>query len=182
MWKPGETKPKGEEQKRESKTNTSHKTPAKTYAINGPTKNENSVTKTKLSGSTMGMRFMQRSGQYPAVVKPNEVDGETSSAETKPNTRIATSSDMYGVQLIGRRAFGNFNKSVSANYTYAKNAYEGTTSSKKKKHISDDELLQLYKDHRNGRGNGLDQVDRAAAAPIGNLSSKKKRKATRLSG
>ena len=163
------------------KANTTHKTPAKTSDTNGPTKNANSLTKTKLSGSTMGMRFMRRSAESPSA-KPDEVDGEASSAETRPNTRIATSSDMYGAQLIGRRAFGNFNKSVSDNYTHAKNAYEGTTSSKKKQHISDEELLQRYKDHRNGRGNGLDQVDKAAAAPIGNLTSKKKRKATRLSG
>lgn len=154
MWKPGESKP----------VNPS----------SGPTKNATLVSKTTLSGSTMGMRFMQRTKeQHTKAVKIIVVE--------KDVRQNATPSDMYGSQsdLIGRRSFGNFNKSVSDNYTQAKNTYEGNVSSlQKEQHISDEELLQRYKDHIHGCGNGLNEVNRESAAPIGNLA-KRKRKATR---
>ena len=155
MWKPGESKP----------VNPS----------SGPTKNATLVAKTTLSGSTMGMRFMQRTTeQHTKSTKTIAVEQDV--------RQMATPSDMYGSQsdLIGRRSFGNFNKSVGENYTQAKNTYEGNISSSQKgQHLSDNELLQRYKDHIHGHGNGLNEVNKESAAPIGNLFSKRKRKATR---
>ena len=102
----------------------------------------------------------------------------------------ATPSDMYGIKsdLVGKRSFGGFHKSVQDTWNASRQSLEKdqhtSSSSSSSQHISDDELLRRYQEYVRGRGGGLEQVDHAAAAPIGNLGDKIKqpRKPTNKSG
>lgn len=165
MWKPGQAKPAASINLKSTPPPSLSTSTASTVIHHaGLDKNPTSANKATLSGSTMGMRFMKRS---------------TVATTTAAATAVAAQKDTLIVQqpslsvpLIGRRSFGNFNKAVNDNYQLAKDWYEGS-SKKQQVHITDEELLQRYKDHRSsGRG---DQVNKEAL-PIGNLASKRKRK------
>mmetsp|Transcript_6517 Transcript_6517/g.6122 ORF Transcript_6517/g.6122 Transcript_6517/m.6122 type:complete len:216 (-) Transcript_6517:220-867(-) len=76
MWKPGTAAPLSEDastktpEKRKSNVSSTQKIPSKSSSSNGPaTSTSSSGTKTKLSGATMGMRFMQRKSDAAADAK-----------------------------------------------------------------------------------------------------------------
>jgi hypothetical protein len=148
----------------------------------------------------MGMRFMQRKMEaeaarqeaqrekkqqekmeWTATAQDDDEQGTSDDEmETSHVPQTATSSDMYGAKsdLIGRRSFGGFRPHVSDTYKSTCTAWEKGKTEDKKEHISDDELLRRYKDYRSGKG---DMVDSPAAAPIGNLQEKLKKRGKRKS-
>jgi hypothetical protein len=184
MWKPGTTKPTDDDatKKPDSPPATANGAPL------------DSGAKKKLSGATMGMRFMQRSAQADAASKQaleqqnsdkmewtkdgqdagddhamdEDVDTETSSKRSQS----ASVSDMYGLKsdLIGRRSFGGFNQSAENAWRSALDAWEkGKIGDKAaKQNISDEELLRRYEDYVKGRG---DMVERRVE-PVGGLEKK----------
>jgi hypothetical protein len=164
--------------------------------------NGDSASKKKLSGATMGMRFMQRKKEAEAARQQivneqkqqqdnNDMEwtatnnndasaAQGSDAVEEPDMSLtsqtgATPSDMFGAKsdLIGRRSFGGFRPRISETYKSACQAYEhGTSINDSKKHVSDEELLRRYKSYVTGK---------EEAAPIGNLQEKlKKRKSSSL--
>ena len=190
MWKPGTSKPK------EKAASQPKETSANGAAADG---NTSSSSKKKLSGATMGMRFMQRKMEAEEARKQaleekkvqeqmewttTEQDGEGGPAEDEPQTaaslpQTATPSDMYGVKsdLIGRRSFGGFCPHVSQSYKSACDAWEKgkRADNDRKEHISDEELLRRYKSYVTGNGD----MDTTAPVPIGNLQEKVKKKGKR---
>lgn len=116
------------------------------------------------------------------ATKDDDQQGSSSQEETPHVSQQsqATPSEMYGAKsdLPGRRSFGGFRPHVSDSYTSSCKAYETgiTNTSSKQQHISDEELLRRYKDYRSGKG---DMVDSAAAAPIGNLDDKLKKRSNK---
>jgi hypothetical protein len=181
MWKPGTSKPKSEAlPQKDNKKEDSKKEES------GDVPSASSASKKKLSGATMGMRFMARKMEAEEARKKTlkerheqeqmewtaEQDNGDGPAEEYEEAQLAqqeaTASDMYGLRsdLIGRRSFGGFQPKVNDTWKSAWNEWEtkGNASGKKILHISDDELLRRYKN-----GN-VDST--AASAPIGNLQGK----------
>lgn len=190
MWKPGTAAPP-------PPTNVSPKTPqnrkqnSSSSKIQSP-KSSNSGTKTKLSGATMGMRFMQRKSIAAADAKrikeeqnnakaeqaedewtihdkkeTNETGKSMDVDEEKPSNgipEVATTSDMYGIsaEIIGRRSFGGFRKSVADTYDNAVQMIQYNRVSKKveKQHISDDELLKRYEKYVKGHSSATVDVSK----------------------
>jgi hypothetical protein len=152
MWKPGDKKPVKEKEG-----------PALSSSIK---KNPTSLTKKKLSGSTMGMRFMQKqsnSHQQPTPkkspkkltengVQDMQVDDDDSDSDE--DEEIVTNSDMYGTQsdLIGRRSFGGFKQAIDNNWTESIRFMNGEQTVRENKHVSDKELLEKYQNMVKGRG------------------------------
>ena len=150
----------------------------------------------KLSGATMGMRFMKRKAEATerqlvaefeskAGMEFSETTGAANEdigmdcggpiskdecVRTVP--RAATAADMFGVgaEIVGRRSFGGFNKAVSDTW---KDALEMKgkigTSAGAGPQISDEELIRRYQ--RVVKGRSVGGVDKSTA-PIGNLSEK----------
>ena len=190
MWKPGTAKPKSEAlSEKDSKEASWDVTPNGQGRL--PAASSGSMK--KLSGATMGMRFMQRKLEAEEARKMTlqereereqmewtaEQDNGDGPAEEEAAQRPqeATASDMYGLRsdLIGRRSFGGFRPSVNDRWKSAWNEWERKgKSSDKTLHISDDELLRRYKDYVTGKGE-IGEIDPAAAAPIGNLQDKLKK-------
>jgi hypothetical protein len=149
-------------------------------------------SKKSLSGSTMGMRFMQR--LTPSKAKPLSEDETNQNSQNldektpqhNPSTNdiennasipiMASSSDMYGVsaEIIGRRSFNNFHKSVEETWTSAiKSRSQSKFDDKvEKQQITDEELLERYGKYVNGKGDMLNKKERS----IGNLSKKKRKR------
>jgi hypothetical protein len=69
---------------------------------------------------------------------------------------LASVVDMYGVgsDLVGRRSFGGFHKSVMNTWDTAlkQRADEATRTKNTKNHITDEELLERYEKYVKGRG------------------------------
>lgn len=149
-------------------------------------------SKKALSGSTMGMRFMQR--KTPSQEKPSS-EGETNQNTQSPAATVpqhnesannyendvsmpimASSSDMYGVSadIIGRRSFNNFNKAVEETWTTAVKAKAQSKFDDKveKQQITDEELLERYDKYVKGQGDMGNKKERS----IGNLSKKKRKR------
>lgn len=159
----------------------------KSPATNTKSPNGGSIVKKKLSGATLGMRFMNRRVESKAKrtpVKPSDEetmdvcnDESDSNEPTSHLPQVATASEMYGLKsdLVGRRSFGGFHKSVSETWTCSLDAYtDGRAGERaKKEHVSDEELLRRYEEYIKGRGN-LGGIDKAAAGPFGNLAEKVK--------
>eukprot|EP00548_Thalassiothrix_antarctica_P001182 CAMPEP_0194139906 /NCGR_PEP_ID=MMETSP0152-20130528/9509_1 /TAXON_ID=1049557 /ORGANISM="Thalassiothrix antarctica, Strain L6-D1" /LENGTH=177 /DNA_ID=CAMNT_0038837917 /DNA_START=24 /DNA_END=558 /DNA_ORIENTATION=- len=83
--------------------------------------------KKKLSVATMGMRFMQKrnftlSGEVASSLSSKSNQKKDTEPKIYEESRVSfdrcTNSDMYGIQsdLIGRRSFGGFKKSVDDNW------------------------------------------------------------------
>ena len=144
----------------------------------------------KLTGATMGMRFMQR--KTPTKQSQNQTTSEqptTSTATpTTPTTpspqhddpsipMTATASDMHGIsaEIIGRRSYNNFHKSVQETYIAAvKSRKESKFDDKvEKQQITDEELLQRYEKYVKGKGDMGDTKARG----IGSLKKRKRQKA-----
>ncbi len=99
---------------------------------------------------------------------------------------ITTSpTDMYGISsnIIGRKSYNSFNKSVQDTYNQALEARRKhkLDSKVEKEHISDEELLKRYKQYVKGQRTDLrndDANNERVANDVGNLKSKlaKKRK------
>ena len=72
------------------------------------------------------------------------------------NYQRATTSDMYGPQMIGRRSFGGFNPPMEEAWKTSKAAMEGDESAfnKKKQSISDEELIRRYQEIAKQRSAG----------------------------
>ena len=116
----------------------------------------NGSAKKALSGSTMGMRFMQKRNQQQSSTpkKENEDHDDMNVDDDYAVTDEPTNSDMYGMQsdLIGRRSFGGFKPKVDNNWQDCRKFISGEDNEgMKKKHVSDDELLQRYKELVKGR-------------------------------
>ncbi len=85
----------------------------------------------------------------------------------------ASSADMYGIeaQLIGRRSFRGFNEPIERIWKESKGRLENRgLNDRPGKKISDEELLQRYKDIARERGN------KGGARGIGNFDKKNKNK------
>jgi hypothetical protein len=133
LWKPGTAKP--------TENNV-----LKTSPSTVPSKRE-------LSGATMGMRFMQKHVQNqstsfsPNPRNPNETLRNTTEEISSSNQ--PTNVDMYGLQfsLIGRRSFGGFKPKINNNWQECLSFLTGEDKKgSKRKHISDDELIERYKE------------------------------------
>ena len=95
----------------------------------------------------------------------------------------ASLSDIYGIDIIGRRSFNGKNKIVEETW---KNAILASRQKRKdarieKEHISDEELLRRYQKYIRGQGDevktGKQKHGERHSSNIGNLSAKvKKRK------
>ena len=85
----------------------------------------------------------------------------------------ASPADMYGIQgtIIGRRSFGGFNRAMEDAWKDCKASIENQSSEhrKNKPKVSDEELIQRYKDIVDHRS-----LDAGSSRPIGNLNKKKK--------
>jgi len=184
MWKPGSSKPSNKD--KDNVHIPSHKkqngNSAKSPSNNG--NSSKSPSSKKLSGSTMGMRFMQRkkkdssSSTKPVIhqnhnnihttinksVHNNNVDRkrenrDISKDDEQPTSEViilelASVVDMYGVgsDIIGRRSFGGFHKSVKNTYdTALKRRTDDHARSQNTKHqITDEELLERYEKYVKG--------------------------------
>ena len=178
MWKPGTSKPSNKD--KDNVHIPSHKNQngnsAKSPSNNGKSASSNK----KLSGSTMGMRFMQRkkkdssSSTNPVIHQTNNnihtnksahnVDRkrenrEISKDDEQPTSEViilelASVVDMYGVgsDIVGRRSFGGFHKSVKNTYdTALKRRTDDHARSQNTKHqITDEELLERYEKYVKG--------------------------------
>ena len=184
MWKPGTSKPSNKDEdnlhlpSHKKQNGNSTKSPSNNSNSKSPSSNK------KLSGSTMGMRFMQRkkndssSSTKPVIHQNNNkihtnknahnVDRkrenrEISKDDEQPTSEViilelASVVDMYGVgsDIIGRRSFGGFHKSVRNTYdTALKRRTDDHARSQNTKHqITDDELLERYEKYVKGGGSG----------------------------
>lgn len=182
MWKPGSSKPSNKD--KDNVHIPSHKkqngNSAKSPSNNG--NSSKSPSSKKLSGSTMGMRFMQRkkkdssSSTKPVIHQNNNkihttinksahhVDRKRENREISKDDEQQTSEvmilelasvvDMYGVgsDIIGRRSFGGFHKSVKNTYdTALKRRTDDHARSQNTKHqITDEELLERYEKYVKG--------------------------------
>lgn len=127
--------------------------------------------------SSAAMSLHQQQQQEPTAMDVDhtlntEADERFSDKDNNIHyARVSTSVDMYGMQaaLIGRRSFGGFNPAIERAYSDSKASIENRASNRPKQMISDEELLERYKEiamQRDGDGRG-----------VGNLDSKvKKRK------
>jgi len=146
-------------------------------------------SKSALSGATMGMRFMQRktptkasqdetnqNTQSPAVTAPQHSYSANDNELDEFIPVMASSTDMHGVsaEIIGRRSFNNFHKSVEETWT---SAVQSKSQSKfddkvEKQQINDEELLERYEKYVKGQGDMLNKKEKS----IGNLSKKKRKR------
>lgn len=101
------------------------------------------------------------SGNGNAVV--SNIDGKCESKEISreksPSSimlELASVVDMYGVgsDLVGRRSFGGFHKSVMNTWDTAlkRRADDETRTKNTRNHITDEELLERYEKYVKGRG------------------------------
>ena len=162
MWKPGTAKPRSS-----GATTTDSLMPKQSSPKEVPS--SNGSAKKRLSGATMGMRFMQKRNQQQSqsprrfetqqhdgqqegettLLSPIVGQGSTADAAVEP-----TSSDMFGIQseLIGRRSFGGFKPKVNNNWQDCRKYLAGEESEEKRgNHVSDEELLQRYQELLKGR-------------------------------
>ncbi len=181
MWKPGTAEPQGQ---------SLVQNPAKSIKTVSAKSKAKSNAKKKLSGATLGMRFMQRKLDEAAQAKRikekkekqtakqsgsgwslQSVDTHTNAIESQDEDtlcdtpEIATASDMYGVvaDIIGRRSFGGFNKHVTETWNNTLEEIQHNRSSNKmaKQHISDDELLRRYEKYVKGRSSNNNMDDKS---------------------
>ncbi len=152
-----------------------------------------SVKPKALSGATMGMRFMQRKTPTKNSTTPQEKSAQAPSTSTSvemhspaplhnrqeqdPNVPLqATAADMHGIsaEIIGRRSFNNFHKSVEETWV---SAVKSRSQSKfdckvERRQITDEELLHRYEKYVRGNGGMVETKARS----IGNLSKKKRKR------
>ena len=185
MWKPGTSKPEVDNAITPNKGNSNGE-----MSLEESSPKPSSLSKKKLSGATMNMRFMKRkeetsnydrkrkaaisSSSKSASVVPiqdDHMERENNQTGNKETYSKATMIDMYGMNasLIGRRSFGGFNPSMEEAWKNSKASAENRDIDPKKK-ISDEELLLRYKEI--GR-------QRSQSRPIGNFNNKSKRQKQR---
>lgn len=135
-----------------------------------------------LSGATMGMRFMRRktptkkpeTSSPPTVTDPGSKIIEQDILHNRPLR--ATRVDMHGIssEIIGRRSFNNFNKSVEETWVTALSTRsQSKFDAKVERHqITDEELLMRYEKYVKGEG----EMNNSKMRVIGNLKKKRKRK------
>lgn len=184
MWKPGTSKPEVDNAITPNKGNSNGE-----MSLEESSPKPSSVSKKKLSGATMNMRFMKRkeetsnydrkrkaaiSSSKSASVVPiqdDHMERENNQTGNEETYAQATMIDMYGMNasLIGRRSFGGFNPSMEEAWKNSKASAENRDIDPKKK-ISDEELLLRYKEI--GR-------QRSQSRPIGNFNNKFKRQKQR---
>jgi len=92
---------------------------------------------------------------------------EQEAAEEESNYGRANSVDMHGIEaaLIGRRSFRGFNEPIERIWKDSKACIENRELSKRKEKVSDEELLQRYRDAATERGTGQHRG-------VGNLDKK----------
>jgi len=92
---------------------------------------------------------------------------EQEAAEEESNYGQANSVEMYGIEaaLIGRRSFRGFNEPIERIWKDSKACIENREASKRKEKVSDEELLQRYRDAATERGTGQHRG-------VGNLDKK----------
>jgi len=97
--------------------------------------------------------------------------------------QMASQSDMYGIscstQIIGRRSFQNFHKTVENSWNKALDMQQQQSAEdqSEREHITDEELLKRYKQYVKGRGDmGSDSNGSSNRGNIGNLKDRIKRK------
>lgn len=91
---------------------------------------------------------------------------------------VATPSDMYGANFLGRRSFGGFNRPMEAAWNLSRRELQGKRA---KSDASDQELLNRYKDYIDmGKRRSQSQIDHPQQPS--NNSRQKRRRKTSLSG
>lgn len=105
----------------------------------------NNIDTMNTNGSTHGNINKKRESE--------EISKEQSSASI---LELASVVDMYGVgsDVVGRRSFGGFHKSVMNTYDTAlkRRTDDDTRTKNTKNHITDEELLERYEKYVKGRG------------------------------
>lgn len=193
MWKPGADKPAVNLPK-SRKPRTSEDGLSMAGGETSATKPK-SLSKKRLSGQTMNMRFMKRkkgpqeqeektdagthspiptSSPKPPAAAPlldNDTTMDLDDENDEPYA-VATTVDMYGMQasLVGRRSFGGFNPHTEEVWKSSKASIENDVIDPMKR-ISDEELLKQYEDLVNERS--------GSSRPVGNLKGKSRRKLKR---
>eukprot|EP00593_Proboscia_inermis_P005714 CAMPEP_0171322274 /NCGR_PEP_ID=MMETSP0816-20121228/114857_1 /TAXON_ID=420281 /ORGANISM="Proboscia inermis, Strain CCAP1064/1" /LENGTH=154 /DNA_ID=CAMNT_0011820711 /DNA_START=164 /DNA_END=628 /DNA_ORIENTATION=+ len=153
----------------------------------------------------MGMKFMQRKLEQKEATdsirrnldeedssKKREMESDEtmedvdqasgSSAEICQQPEMASSSDMYGItaQIVGRRSFGGFNKSVEETWKSDLESREsGRISSRAMKlEVSDEELLRRYEKyvHRSAGQTSSSSGSKRNTNNVSSLDSGQKRK------
>lgn len=161
-------------------------------ALSLKAKSPSSATPRKrLSGGTMNMRFMKRrksdidanksedsekptpDSQRKLPLQNNDVmdieSDNDNASEDESKYAPATSVDMYGIEasLIGRRSFRGFNAPIERIWKDSKGRLENRgLNDRPGKKVSDEELLQRYKDIARERG----------SRGVGNLDKKNKKR------
>ena len=147
----------------------------------------------------MGMRFMQRKVEAEESAKKQAKQEAEERARTEKmqwNTSEGISStdcddsemsigiviplnasaaDVHGVaaEIVGRRSFGGFNKSVGDTWKEAveSKARERSGAKAERRNISDEELLRRYEKYVKGKAD----MTEGEVSPIGNLEKKRKK-------
>jgi hypothetical protein len=180
IWMPGQPRPISDANKQKTEVENSNVLIEK--------KKNSPLRATKLSGTTMNMRFMQRNAESKSERYLNGVilhaktpiDDSNDDSETQqrhdaqhnhPDSlacATATPCDMYGAQanILGRRSFGGFNPPMARAWQEDRLAIKNLG---KVGVASDKELLQKYKHF-------VDSGKRRTDEPIGKLDDKLKRK------
>mmetsp|Transcript_26012 Transcript_26012/g.29765 ORF Transcript_26012/g.29765 Transcript_26012/m.29765 type:complete len:174 (+) Transcript_26012:37-558(+) len=128
--------------------------------------------KKKLSVATMGMRFMQKrnftlSGEVASSLSSKSNQKKDTEPKIYEESRVSfdrcTNSDMYGIQsdLIGRRSFGGFKKSVDDNWRACLRGgrEDDNKNNSGNPEITDSELRRQYVKLRRG-SNSIDCIGR----------------------
>jgi M-phase phosphoprotein 6 len=195
MWKPGSAKPS----KARNARNNSDTPPAAVArsqtSLSGATLNMRFMQR-KNEQQKHEKKHQQQTKQPPNEASPKPADNDDQEdpmqveeaqspllvtgyhAQHHPDedslidTTPATTSDMYGISMdiIGRRSFGGFNRALEDTWKSSYRAQkDGTTSARKAKSVTDEELLSRYANLVKQRNNHGEDASRR---PVGNLGEK----------
>lgn len=148
MWKPGAQKPREEPTTGDRESGKNQETK----------KHSAPLRKKELSGSTMRLRFMQRTTANEPEDGPEDesmdMDEAVMRAQHDGNVTgekdfvVATPLEMYGIHgtLLGRRSFGAFRISIEEAWKSSLHYQKHGTLTKEKQKATDEELLKRYQD------------------------------------
>lgn len=168
-------------------TNTNTNTNTASSPDNNAKSKNNKRRRSRISGST-GAAAEESTDPKPThdnnTVHDMDIDATESTVAsdtipptTTPVVHIATQSDMYGLssttQIIGRRSFQNFHKTVETSYTKALEMQEQLAVDERvgRDHITDEELLKRYEKYVKGKGD-MTGDDGSKRNIVGNLKNK----------
>mmetsp|Transcript_10029 Transcript_10029/g.11722 ORF Transcript_10029/g.11722 Transcript_10029/m.11722 type:complete len:277 (-) Transcript_10029:78-908(-) len=165
---------------------------ATTNVENNDTANNNKRRRSCTSGSNVGANQQSITPNTNDIANAGitadqemDIDPDSPAEIITANVpvQMATQSDMYGIscstQIIGRRSFQNFHKTVENSWNKALDMQQqqSVEDQSEREHITDEELLKRYKQYVKGRGDmGSDSNGSSNRGNVGNLKDKIKRK------